>query len=199
MKKMLGPVGRARFQSHNLRNGLSLPIYTDRKLSIIQPEKGAPVKPGNAIITILAPILFLGTPVAVQPAGANTSPGEVSAPDKETIVVDEDDFQGRHLVWSYFQALAERDDVMIIDVRSDFLPAAGDPPGLNNVRPIPLEIFLPNFAARKVHQDKTLLIFDESGLELRRLQYHLQKHGYDDYFFLEGGAEGLLSTKNNRS
>ncbi len=157
------------------------------------------MKPGNAIITFLALISILGATVAVHPAGANTAPGEVSVPDRETIVVDEDDFAGRHLVWSYFQALAEREDVMIIDVRSDFLPAAGDPPGLNNVRPIPLEIFLPNFAARKVHQDKTLLIFDESGLELRRLQYHLQKHGYDDYFFLEGGAQGTLSRRNNRS
>lgn len=157
------------------------------------------MKPGNAIITFLAVILILGTPVLVRLAGANTPPAEVSATDKGTIVVDEDDFQGRHLVWSYFQALAERDDVMIIDVRSDFLPPAGDPPGLNNVRPIPLEIFLPNFTARKVHQDKTLLIFDESGLELRRLQFHLQKHGYDNYFFLEGGAEGLQSPRNNRS
>ena len=103
------------------------------------------------------------------------------------------------LVWSYFRALAEREDVMIIDVRSGFLPAAGDPPGLNNVRPIPLEIFLPNFAARTVHQDKTLLIFDESGLELRRLQFHLQKHGYDDYFFLNGGAESALNPRSNRS
>ena len=157
------------------------------------------MKPGNVIITFLALILVLGAAVAVHPAGAHMAQGEVSVPDKETIVVDEDDFQGRHLVWSYFQALAERDDVMIIDVRSDFLPAAGDPPGLGNVRPIPLEIFLPNFTARKVHQDKTLLIFDESGLELRRLQYHLQKHGYDDYFFLEGGSEGILNRQNNRS
>ena len=157
------------------------------------------MKPGNALITFLAMILLLGTAVVVCPAAANTASGSVSTPDKETIVVDEDDFEGRHLVWSYFRALAERDDVMIIDVRSDFLPAAGDPPGLDNVRPIPLEIFLPNFAARKVHQDKTLLIFDESGLELRRLQYHLQKHGYDDYFFLKGGAEGLQKAGNNRS
>ena len=58
------------------------------------------MKPGNVIITFLAVILILGTTVAVHPAGANTAPEEVSAPDKETIVVDEDDFQGRHLVWS---------------------------------------------------------------------------------------------------
>ena len=155
--------------------------------------------PGNAIIAFLAVFLLLGVGVAVHPVVASTTSTEVSEAETEIFSVDEDDFEGRRLVWSYFQALAEREDVMIIDVRSGFLPAGGDPPGLDNVRPIPLEIFLPNFAARKVHQDKTLLIFDESGLELRRLQYHLQKHGYDDYFFLEGGSEGILNRQNNRS
>jgi rhodanese-related sulfurtransferase len=153
----------------------------------------------NAKTAILSVFLLLGTVTGVLPAGGNTAPEEVSAPDTETIAVDEENLEGRCLVWSYFQALAEREDVMIIDVRSGFLPAAGDPPGLKNVHPIPLEVFLPNFAARKAHQDKTLLIFDETGLELPRLQFHLQKHGFDDYFFLEGGAEGALRPRNNRS
>lgn len=157
------------------------------------------MSPKNAKTAVLTIFLLLGTVFAVLPAGGNTAPTEVSAPDMETITVDEDDLEGRRLVWSYFQALAEREDVMIIDVRSDFLPAAGDPPGLKKVHPIPLEIFLPNFVASKANKDKTLLIFDESGLELRRLQFHLQKHGFDDYFFLEGGAEGALRQRNNRS
>ncbi len=157
------------------------------------------MSPKNALTAVLTTFLLLGTVIAVLPAGGNTAPVEVSAPDTETIAVDEDDLEGRRLVWSYFQALAEREDVMIIDVRSDFLPAAGDPPGLKKVHPIPLEIFLPNFVANKANQDKTLLIFDESGLELRRLQFHLQKYGFDDYFFLEGGAEGALGSRNNRS
>ncbi len=153
----------------------------------------------NAKIAIMSLVLLLGTLAAVNPAGGNMAPEEVSAPDSEAIAVDEDNLEGRCLVWSYFQALAESEDVMIIDVRSGFLPAAGDPPGLKHVHPIPLEVFLVNFAARKVHQDKTLLIFDETGLELPRLQFHLQKHGFDDYFFLEGGAEGALRRRNNRS
>ena len=153
----------------------------------------------NAKIAIMSVFLLLGTLAAVNPAGGKTAPEEVSTPDTETIAVDEDNLEGRCLVWSYFQALAEREDVMIIDVRSGFLPAAGNPPGLKHVHPIPLEIFLPNFVASKANQDKTLLIFDESGLELPRLQFHLQKHGYDDYFFLEGGAEVALRPRNNRS
>ncbi len=155
--------------------------------------------PRTTIAMIMALIaLFTGT-TSLEGGSGKVAPREVSPADSGPFTLDMDDFEGRKLVWSYFRALAEREDVMVIDVRSGFLPADGDPPGLDSVRPIPMEIFLPNFAARKVHQDKTLLIFDKSGLEIPRLQFHLQKHGYDDYFFLEGGAEGTQSQDNNRS
>jgi rhodanese-related sulfurtransferase len=149
------------------------------------------------IIAILAIFPWLATAVAVSPAGGNMDSGDATSQDSRVFSVDKDDFENRRLAWSYFQALAERQDVLIIDVRSGFLPG-GIPPGLNNVRPIPLEIFLANFVARKVHQDMTLLIFDESGHELHRLQFNLQKHGYVDYFFLEGGAEGALGSPRDR-
>jgi len=157
------------------------------------------VTPRTAIALIMALLaLFTGT-ASLEGGAEKAAPREVSPADSGPFTLDMDDFEGRKLVWSYFRALAEREDVMIIDVRGGFLPADGDPPGLDNVRPIPMEIFLPNFAARKAHQDKTLLIFDKSGQELPRLQFHLQKHGYDDYFFLDGGAEGTRSQENNRS
>ena len=87
---------------------------------------------------------------------------------------------------------------MVFDVRSGFLPS-GEPLGLATARPVPLEIFLQNFVERKVHRDKTLLIFDQSGDELRRLQFHLRKNGYDNYFFLDGGAESALIRRTDRS
>ena len=152
--------------------------------------------PRNPRIAFWAVITLLAVVVAVLPAGGNMAPGEVSPPETETFDIEGNDFEGRQLAWSYFQVLTGREEVMIIDVRSGFLPAS-DPPGLKNVRPIPLDVFLPNFIARKAHQDKTLLIFDESGHELRRLQFHLQKHGYSDYFFLKNGAEGALSRRHD--
>ena len=152
----------------------------------------------SVIIAILALFPWLATAIAVSPAGGNMASGDATSQDSSVFSVNKDDFVNRRLAWSYFRALAERQDVMIIDVRSGFLPA-GNPPGLNRVRPIPVDIFLANFVARKVHQDKTLLIFDESGLELHRLQFNLQKNGYEDYYFLEGGAEGALSSHQGRS
>lgn len=155
--------------------------------------------PRSSIAMVLALFALFACSAAFPAASGKTAPHEASPVDSGPFSLDMDDFEGRMLVWSYFRALAEREDVMIIDVRSGFLPAAGDPPGLDNVRPIPMEVFLPNFVARKVHQDKTLLIFDKSGLELPRLQFHLRKHGYDDYFFLDGGAESALSRQSDRS
>ena len=149
--------------------------------------------PRTTIAMVLALFALYAGTAFLEVARGKTVSGEAPLADSGPFSLDMDDFEGRKLVWSYFQALAERDDVMIIDVRSGFLPEAGDPPGLDNVRPIPIEIFLTNFAARKVHQDKTLLIFDKSGLELPRLQFHLRKNGYEDYFFLDGGAEGALT------
>jgi rhodanese-related sulfurtransferase len=141
---------------------------------------------------------LLATFVPALSAVGSLSSGAISQEDSHEFSVDRNDFEDRRLAWSYFQALAQRPDVLIIDVRSGFLPP-DLPPGLPNIRPIPLEIFLPNFVARKVHQDKTLLIFDESGHELHRLQFNLQKNGYDDYFFLEGGAEAALGHQNDGS
>ena len=153
----------------------------------------------STITVILAFLAVLA--LATSPAGAigRKAIPKASDADLGPFTVDKDDFEGRKLVWSYFRALSERDDIMVIDVRSGFLPADGDPPGLINVRPVPLEIFLINFVDRKVHQDKTLLIFDHSGVELRRLQFHLQKNGYDNYFFLEGGAESAQNLEAGRS
>ena len=146
------------------------------------------MSPKSTLVAILAIVLLSAGPLWARSAGDNPTTEALLAVASGSLAVDEDDFQRRLLAWSYFQALGERQDVMIIDVRSGFIPA-GNPPGLKNVRPIPLEIFRMNFAARKVHQDKTLLILDKSGHELRGLQFHLKKYGYHDFYFLDGGAE----------
>ena len=158
----------------------------------------AAVSPRNIQIVVLAVFLLLAAPLAGRSAGGNMALDVLSPGESGNFAVDESELESRLLAWSYFLALAERKDVMIIDVRSGFFPA-GDPPGLKNVRPIPLEIFLRNFVARKVHQDKTLLILDQSGNELRRLQFHLTKHGYDDYFFLDSGAAGAMNRRQGGS
>jgi rhodanese-related sulfurtransferase len=174
------------------------PIIWGAKFPVVLSQRGTKVTPRRTIAVFLAILALLPVSGALALANGKTAPQEASPADSGPFSVDMDDFEGRMLVWSYFRALADREDIMIIDVRSGFLPAT-EPPGLSKVRPVPLEIFLQNFVGRKVHQDKTLLIFDQSGDDLRRLQFHLQKNGYDNYFFLDGGSESTLSRQTDRS
>ena len=64
--------------------------------------------------------------------------------------------------------------------------------GLKKVKKIPLEKFIPNFVEKKVHRDKSLLIFDQVGKQVRWLEYYLVANGYKNYKFLAGGATSVL-------
>lgn len=132
--------------------------------------------------TILALGLLAGGPAAgeVDPNPGNEPP---RGQDAETL--------DNVLPWAYFQALVDQEDVLLVDVRTDFLGTTL-PANLGTARPIPLEIFLANFVDRRANQDKTLLIFDESGQALPRLQRALEENGYRDFYFLAGGIERAL-------
>lgn len=151
-------------------------------------------------MTLTATIALAGATTGGQDAPADQTkakktPWQLEAADAP---LDLDDFAGRLLSWSYFKAAARQDETMVIDVRSGFL-AHENMPGLEHARPIPLDVFIPNFVARRAHRDHTLLILDEDGSNLKILQYHLQKYGYADYFFLEGGSTWALKTLDQRS
>ena len=141
---------------------------------------------------------------AASPEDTETRQGKPEATkpnwhlEASTAPLDVDDFAGRLLIWSYFKAAAAQEQVLVVDVRSGFLTQE-NMPGLTHARPIPLDIFIPNFLARKAHQEMTLLLIDEDGTNLKTLQYYLKKYGYDDYFFLEGGATAAFRALNNRS
>jgi hypothetical protein len=43
-------------------------------------------------------------------------------------------------------------------------------------------------------QRKTLLIYDAVGKQVMWLQYYLVRHGAKDYFFMQGGENGYVSS-----
>lgn len=118
--------------------------------------------------------------------------------DPEKQLLSKAQFKERTLAWSYFEAAAAEGNVMIIDLRDKYQASAGLP-GLNSARNIPLDVFIPNFVAKKANQDKTLLIFDQVGKQVKWLQYYLEEYGYDNYLFLEGGATSVLKKQDYRS
>ncbi len=118
--------------------------------------------------------------------------------DPETQLLTKAQFKQRTLAWSYFESAAAGDNVMVIDLRDKYQASSGLP-GMQSARNIPLDVFIPNFVAKKANQDKTLLIFDQVGKQVKWLQYYLEEYGYDNYMFLEGGATSVLKKQDYRS
>ena len=58
---------------------------------------------------------------------------------------------------------------------------------------------LPNFVEKKVKRDKTLLIFDQVGKQVRWLEYYLVANGYKNYYFLAGGATSVLKAQKYKN
>jgi rhodanese-related sulfurtransferase len=118
--------------------------------------------------------------------------------DPEAQLISKESFNKHVLEWSEFKAFNAQENVMVIDVR-DVMQRGEKMSDLDNVRPVPLDIFIPNFVSKKFEQDKTLLIFDQVGKQVKWLQYYLQEYGYESYYFLEGGATTVLKSQQYRS
>ena len=50
-------------------------------------------------------------------------------------------------------------------------------PDLASPRNIPLDVFIPNFVAKGEGKDKTILIYDQVGKQVRWLMYYLEDQG----------------------
>ena len=140
----------------------------------------------------IMPFLALGMALP-GPTQGGSHPGSGPPEAQSSPAADpmDPDLDGMVLPWSFFCALAEEDNTMVIDVRAAFL-GGPTPPGMETARPIPLSVFKDNFVARKANQEKTLLIFDETGKTYSDLHRHLHENGYMDYFFLSGGVENTM-------
>ena len=137
------------------------------------------------------------------PEWANMYPGETKLlgkpiTDPEKQLMSKAKFKARTFAWSYFKAASEGQNVMVIDVRDNFQKTESLP-DLESARNIPLNNFIPNFVAKQINQDKTLLIFDQVGKQVKWLQYYLEEYGYDKYIFLDGGATSVLKEQEYQS
>jgi len=109
-------------------------------------------------------------------------------------LISDSDFKKRLINFETFKTKAAKENTIVVDVR-DFIQNSGKLPGIENVKAIPLDKFIPNFVSKKMEHNKTLLIFDQVGKQVKWLMYYLQNYGYKDYFFLDKGATGVLKTQ----
>lgn len=95
----------------------------------------------------------------------------------------------------FFEKVYEK-DTLFVDVRDSFqsrLKNEGvQDDRLNAARPIPLARFK-QAIENGFGKDKTLLITDAVGRQVVWLQFYLKQFGYQNYYFLKGGAESLVN------
>ena len=80
---------------------------------------------------------------------------------------------------------------MTIDVRDKFQRAGvGFYPGIERWASLDEQKKLDRYIKKAIKQNRTLLIYDEVGKQVRWLQYALEKAGAKNYYFMSKGAKG---------
>ncbi len=100
-------------------------------------------------------------------------------------------FEQRSLAADRFIAGAQDPDAVLIDLREPMQRKRT--PDFGTKRPqnfymAKIASRLPVASFQKRMTGKTLYIFDATGKQVRWLQYHLERHGYQNYYFLNGGV-----------
>jgi rhodanese-related sulfurtransferase len=89
------------------------------------------------------------------------------------------------------KATADRKKYMTIDVRDKFQRAGvGFYPGIERWASLDQQKKLDKYVKKALKQNRTLLIYDEVGKQVRWLQYALEKAGAKKYYFMKKGAKG---------
>lgn len=89
------------------------------------------------------------------------------------------------------RATTDRRKYMTIDVRDKFQRAGvGFYPGIERWASLDEQKKLNRYVKKALKQNRTLLIYDEVGKQVRWLQYALEKAGAKNYYFMKKGAKG---------
>lgn len=108
-------------------------------------------------------------------------------------LIPKSQFKKRLLTPDHFsdRATSPGKKLMVIDVRDKFQRAGvGFYPGLERWASLDQQKKLDRYIKKALKQNRTLLIYDEVGKQVRWLQYALEKAGAKDYYFMKKGARG---------
>jgi len=116
--------------------------------------------------------------------------------DKELIPYEE--FLKISLDFDTFkQKIADSPNAKLIDAR-DPMQRTKKISDFKNALPIPLDKLIRNVINRGNMKNDQLFIFDQVGRQVRWLMYYLEQHGYNNYYFLNGGATSVLKEQQYR-
>lgn len=118
--------------------------------------------------------------------------------DSKTQLISYDKFLKISLDFDTFkQKIIDSPNAKIIDAR-DPKQRTRKLPGLEDVLPIPLDKLIRNVIEKGHMKNDQLFIIDQVGRQARWLMYYFDKHGYKNYYFLEGGATSVLRDQQYR-
>ena len=110
----------------------------------------------------------------------------ISPADLKVHMLSAKDFRAR--------ANADKCNCIIVDIRDfgqrDFLLFPMREEHVNVDNKASLDVFI----EQAKQQRKALLIYDAVGKQVMWFQYYLVRHGVKDYFFMQGGEEGYVSS-----
>ncbi len=91
----------------------------------------------------------------------------------------------RKINYEAFKKRTQNSNAIIVDIREPFQRHMI--PQLNGIRNIPTDRFT-ELLKQGEFKDKELLIMDAVGKQVQWVQYHLEKNGYKNYYFLDKGV-----------
>ncbi len=122
---------------------------------------------------------------------------EIENPKRQ--LIPEKVFQKQCVSFATFIKKASDEDSVVVDVRSP-IQRTQSLPGLKDVKVIEksCDNFISDVVKKERMKDKTLLIFDQVGKQVKWLMYYMADNRYTDYYFLRGGAAGVLNEQEYR-
>lgn len=137
----------------------------------------------------------IGAWTDAYPAETILAGKELSMPEKQ--LISKERFRSACLDFASFKEKALLENAVLIDVR-DPIQRKEKLPGLDQALQIPLDKLVTNIIAKGNMKDKDLFIFDQVGLQVNWLIYHLIANGYTSFHFLDGGATAVLKKQEYR-
>lgn len=119
-------------------------------------------------------------------------------------IISKADLKKRMLNFEQFKSIAMNKGSVVIDIRDPYQRTLAsdrskkvDLPKIDGVRVrnIPLDRLGKVLKSGQM-KDKTLLLYDAVGKQVRWLQYHLEGNGYRNYHFLQKGVFGVTGIVN---
>ena len=114
-------------------------------------------------------------------------------------LIAKSDFKKKLMDPAKFEALMARNDIIVLDIRDRFQREALSLfPGIEKRVYLDDNAKLDKYLEQAARENKTLLVYDAAGKQVRWLMYRIEKKGVKSYAFMKGGAHAYFASLRNQ-